>query len=224
MKSERSRLVVAPPAAVSLRQLFARILPALLGNCMEFYEYACYASLTVEISNNVYGSDSEDHAGHVYGVWVVFAIGQATRPIGAALFGYVADRWGRTVAIRYAMVGMVVCTTAIGAIPTRRCCGAGWGLLGQALFCILRGGQGLFAAGELASVFAFAVEHAAPEQAGLVVGAVLMTGNAGFLVAAAFTAALEASLSEDALLDWGWRVPFLLALPLGIGVVALQQR
>lgn len=202
-------------------QLLWAILPALLGNVVEFYDYAAYTSLTPELTDNFYAED--DTVGREFGVWIAFAVGQCARPIGALIFGYIGDKYGRRPAIIIGTIGMVICTTLIGVVPTRRCCGESWGQFGFAVTIALRLVQGMCAAGELASAAAFSLEAAAPQQAGFVIGLLACSGTGGFLIASGIAALLENTMETESLLDWGWRLPFVLALPVGVGFVCYQM-
>eukprot|EP00966_Prymnesium_polylepis_P153224 3539378-Prymnesium_polylepis.1 len=119
---------------------------------------------------------------------------------------------------------MVLCTTGMGVLPTAECCAGPWASLGIALLFVCRAGQGLCAAGELASVFAFVVEHTAPAQHGLAFAAAMVASNVGALVAAVYAAQLESSLSEEQMMRWGWRLPFVSAFPLGLAIVWAQLK
>ena len=209
-------------AGSGLGSLFFMLLPALLGTAVEFYEYTVYSSLTQEVMHNFFGATQSGLS--EYGVWLVFGLGQACRPIGAILFGLFADRFGRRPTIVAATLGMILCTTAMGLLPTHVCCGGDWNLIGAVLLFVCRAVQGLSAAGELVSVMAFVVEHAPPAQAGLAFAWVLMSANVGTVIAAAYAALLESRLSTEAMLQWGWRVPFVSALPIGLAIVWAQQK
>ncbi|KAL1504918.1 hypothetical protein AB1Y20_008685 [Prymnesium parvum] len=206
--------------ATSMRALFWVIFPALLGTSIEFYEYALYSSLTTEITHNFFQIGGPTFG--EYGVWTVFGIGQAFRPIGALTFGMLSDNFGRKPSIVLSTVGMIVFTSGIGLLPTETCC-EGWGAtVGLVLLYVLRAGQGLTAAGELISVMAFAVEHAPFGHAGFAFALVLCAANAGSLVAATFVSVLESTLNESDMMHWGWRIPFLCALPVGLAIVYAQ--
>lgn len=185
-------------------------------------DYACYASLTTEIASNMYAED--DLIGRHYTVWLAFAVGQVVRPFGGGLFGIIADRIGRKPALLFATCGMLVSTTAMGCLPTRRMCGELCGTVGAVLMVLLRAGQGLCAAGEVVVMYTLCVEQAGSARAGLGIAAAAVSGTVGFLLASLIAALMESSTGEEERLDWGWRVPFWLALPIGIPILLWQRR
>jgi len=124
----------------------------------------------------------------------------------------------------YATVGMLLATVLIGCIPTTRQCGSACKWLGFALMLTLRLVQGLCAAGEISIALTLAFEQSGRRSAGMGVATVLVAGTSGFLVASAITTWMEMVTTVDQRLDWGWRVPFWLALPIGIPVLCLQRR
>ena len=194
------------------------LFPVALGWAVEFYDYGCFTTLTKQIQNNFFPDLSSDM------VWLVFSIGQVTRPFGGAVLGFVADRYGRRLTIIVATVGMLAATCTMGALPSLRCCGKGWNALGIVLLCLCRAIQGLFAAGEVSAATVLAVESVSAERICFAMSMLMVAGHTGFLVASGMTEILESSLDEQAMLDWGWRLPFFLSLPFGVASALLQQR
>ena len=157
-------------ATRSVGQLLWTLLPALLGNMLEFYDYACYVSLTTEIASNMYAAD--DLVGRHFSIWLAFAFGQCVRPFGGALFGMLADRIGRQPTILAATSGMMICTVLMGCLPTRRECGVTCGWVGATLMVALRAVQGLCAAGEIVVVYTLAVEQSGGSRAGIAIASI----------------------------------------------------
>ena len=190
-------------------------MPALLGNTLEFYELGVYAVLAPLLTDNFF--EEGDEHGQTFGVWYGFAASFVVRPIGGFLLGRIADRYGRRVSLLLSLGGMVVSTTCIGLLPTRSCCGESWGRFGLALLVVFKIGQGLSVAGELSTVMTLSAEHAAPAGlVGFAIGLCLATICVGYIISVLFVLVLEHLLTEDQMMSWGWRLPFVLALPWGV--------
>lgn len=203
-------------------EVFCHVLPVTLGYAVEFYDYGAYATLTNEVESQFFSDMPADSRSNL--VWVIFALGQVARPVGGVVLGSMADKYGRRPTIIFSTVGMLLGTCAIGLLPTQHCCGPSWGVAGVVLLCLCRMLQGVCAAGEVASVNTWTVETVAPHRVGWAIGLCCAAAEVGFLVASAVADLVEQTMDEEALLAWGWRVPFLLSLPLGLLVLALQHR
>lgn len=143
------------------------------------------------------------HAGVTTGALVVVAT-LLGRPIGAMLFGRIADRVGRTRTTKVAITGTAVCTLAIAAVPTHESIG----VLAIAAVVALRFVGGAFLAGEYTSAIPLAMEWSVPRRRGLVSGLIMSMAPWAQSTIAFATAALIAVLGPAAYADWGWRVAF----------------
>jgi MFS transporter, MHS family, proline/betaine transporter len=193
------------------------IAAGVIGNMLEWYDFSVYGLLAPQIGANFFrGGDSVSQVLAAFGV---FAVGFAMRPIGAIGFGYLGDRLGRTTALTFSIVAMVIPTVLIGFLP-------GYDTLGIAapvLLTVLRMVQGLAGGGEGALASVFLVEHAPSGRRGLV-GAIGNSGiGLGMKIAAIVTAVCATSMDSASLAAWGWRVPFLLGLVLGLAGFALRR-
>src|SRR5262249_5040334 len=149
----------------------------------------------------------------------VFALGYLMRPVGGAVIGHIGDRFGRRAALTFSIASMAIPTFLIGLLPGY----ATLGLFAPVALTVLRMVQGLSVGGEYTSSMVFLVEHAPPGRRGLM-GALASCGAcAGILSGSAIGAAFAASMSEAALADWGWRIPFLLGLVVGIAGYVLRR-
>src|SRR6516164_2314711 len=141
----------------------------------------------------------------------IFAVGYLMRPIGGALIGHIGDRFGRRAALTFSVLAMAVPTFLIGLLPGY----ATLGLVAPIALTVLRVVQGLSVGGEYTSSMVFLVERAPEGRRGLM-GALAASGaTCGILLGSAVGAGFAASMSEQALETWGWRVPFLFGLVVG---------
>jgi MHS family proline/betaine transporter-like MFS transporter len=149
----------------------------------------------------------------------VFAVGYLMRPVGGALIGHIGDRFGRRAALTFSVVAMAIPTFLIGLLPGY----ATIGLAAPVALTLLRMVQGLSVGGEYTSSMVFLVEHAPERRRGLM-GALASCGaTAGILLGSAVGAGFAATMSSAALEAWGWRIPFLLGLVVGIAGYVLRR-
>ncbi|AQT76057.1 MFS transporter [Streptomyces sp. fd1-xmd] len=215
-------LLPAPPRAAARRALLA----GSAGNLVEWYEFGVYGCFATVIAANFFtpqagtgtGAGVQGGAEALVATYASFALAFFFRPVGALLFGRIGDRFGRRPALVLVIGLMTLATTLIGLLPTRADIGAAapW------LLTFLRVLQGLSAGGEFGGAVSLMAEYAPPGRRGLYGAWQSFTVALGLLAGAATAAALATALPAAALYAWGWRIPFLLALPLG--AVALWLR
>jgi MFS transporter, MHS family, proline/betaine transporter len=189
-----------------------------VGNFVEWYEFGAYGFFATVIAANFFSSTSTSDAESLIKTYASFALAFFFRPIGAAVFGRVGDRIGRRPTLILVLLLMAGSTTLIGVLPTYATVGAAapW------LLTLVRALQGLSAGGEFGGAVSIMTEFAPKTKRGLYGAWQSFTVALGLLAGAGLAAILATTLSEEALNDWGWRVPFLVALPLGL--VALWLR
>ncbi|MEA2947712.1 MAG: transporter, family, proline/betaine transporter [Alphaproteobacteria bacterium] len=189
----------------------------MIGNVLEWYDFAIYGYFATSIGRHFF--PHEDPVAQLLSAFGVFAIGYLMRPVGGALIGHIGDRWGRRAALTVSVTAMAVPTFLIGLLPGY----ASLGLLAPVALTLLRMVQGLSVGGEYTSSMVFLVEHAPPGRRGLM-GALASCGACGgILLGSAVGAGFAATLSTEALDAWGWRVPFLLGLVVGIAGYFLRR-
>ncbi|MFG1624010.1 MFS transporter [Kribbella sp. NPDC049227] len=189
-----------------------------VGNFVEWYEFGAYGFFATVIAANFFSSTSTSDAESLIKTYASFALAFFFRPIGAAVFGRVGDRIGRRPTLILVLLLMAGSTTLIGVLPTYETIGAAapW------LLTLVRALQGLSAGGEFGGAVSIMTEFAPKTKRGLYGAWQSFTVALGLLAGAGLAAILATTLSAEALNDWGWRVPFLVALPLGL--VALWLR
>lgn len=200
------------PATGSRRVIVA----ASLVSFIEGYDALLFGYFATILSEQFFpGGDS---TAALLNTFAIFAVGFAMRPLGAILFGYVGDGFGRVHALISSVLVMVVATLGIGLLPTYQAVGA-WA---PALLLACRLLQGLSVGGEYVGANILILEHAPEGRSGRWVSANLVGGYLGISAAGAAGLVLAKVLSPADLTAWGWRLPFFAAVPLA--VVALYMR
>lgn len=200
--------------AVKTRRVIAA---GMIGNVLEWYDFAIYGYFAVAIGRHFF--PHEDPVAQLLAAFGVFAVGYITRPIGGAVIGHIGDRFGRRAALTFSVAAMAVPTFLIGVLPGYETLG----LLAPILLTLLRMVQGISVGGEYTSSMVFLVEHAPDGRRGLM-GALTSCGaSGGILLGSAVGAGFAAGMSADALNDWGWRIPFILGLVIGIAGYFLRR-
>mgnify|MGYP005917557781 CR=1 FL=1 len=183
-----------------------------IGNFIEWYEFAVYGFLATVIAKNFFQLEGESGLTSLILTYASFAIAFFFRPLGAVVFGRIGDRIGRKPTLIIVLVLMTLATAAIGVVPVY----ASIGIAAPLIVTLLRILQGLFAGGEYGGAVSLMTEFAPRGKRGLYGAWQSFTVALGLLAGAGIVALLSALLTPEALHDWGWRIPFFLALPLGI--------
>ncbi|WP_306320832.1 MULTISPECIES: MFS transporter [unclassified Streptomyces] len=189
---------------------------AALGNAMEWFDFGVYGYMTATLGHVFFPSASS--TAQVLSTLGTFAAAFLVRPIGGAFFGPLGDRIGRQRVLAITMIMMSAGTFAIGLIPSH----ASIGIWAPVLLIVARMVQGFSAGGEYGGACTFIAEYAPDKRRGFFGSFLELGTNAGYVAGAALATALTTSLATDALYDWGWRIPFLVAGP--IGLVGLYVR
>ncbi|MDO5700525.1 MAG: MFS transporter [Bowdeniella nasicola] len=182
-----------------------------IGNFVEWFDYASYAYLAAIIST-VFFPAEDDPATRLLSTFAIFALSFILRPIGGAVWGNWGDKYGRRSALSWSILLMTGATFCIGLIPPY----ARIGWAAPILLLLFRMIQGFSASGEYAGAATFLAEYAPRKHRGLYTCLVPASTATGLLVGSLTVAFLHAILSTPDLNGWGWRIPFLLAGPLGL--------
>lgn len=183
---------------------------AISGHLIEWYDYGIYGFLAVVMGQVFFASSSP--AVSLLSSFAAFALSFFMRPLGGLFFGPLGDRIGRRATLTVVMVLMAGATFLIGTLPTY----AAVGVLAPVLLVLLRCLQGLSAGGEIGTVTTFIAEYAGPGRRGYSTSWLMVTAVLGLLLGSFVANGLSALIGDQAMLDWGWRIPFLLAGPLGL--------
>ncbi len=195
------------------RSTVRAVAASVIGNGLEWFDFLIYGFFTPFIAAAIFPSD--DPAVSLLLTWATFAIGFLVRPLSGVVLGLYADRAGRLKALSLMIGLMAVGTLIVGLTPSY----ASIGLAAPALVIFARVLQGISVGGEYAGATSLLVEYA-PKGRRSLFGSFQMMSQAVSLSLASFAAwSLNASLSDEALSNWGWRVPFILGALIGpIGV------
>lgn len=189
-----------------------------IGNFIEWYEFAVYGFLATVIAKNFFTLEGESAITSLILTYAAFAVAFFFRPLGAVVFGRIGDRIGRKPTLIIVLILMTLATAAIGLVPVY----ASIGVAAPLLITGLRILQGLFAGGEYGGAVSLMTEFAPKGKRGLYGAWQSLTVALGLLAGAGVVALLSTLLSPEALHDWGWRIPFFIAIPMG--AVALWLR
>jgi MHS family proline/betaine transporter-like MFS transporter len=150
--------------------------------------------------------------------FAVFGGAFVMRPLGGLLMGYIGDMYGRKLALEVSIFLMAVPTFAMGCLPTY----AQVGYVSTCLLIFVRMLQGLSVGGQLMTSLVFTVEQHPPSQWGYYGSLVMATANFGTLLGGIVGYVLRATLTEDQLMTWGWRVPFLAGILVSVCGIYLR--
>lgn len=194
-------------------------LGALIGTALEWYDFFLFSAAAALVFN-VQFFTTENATASALASFATFGVGLVARPIGGMIFGRMGDRVGRRRVLMITIVGIGVVTGLIGMLPTY----AAIGIAAPILLVLLRVLQGLFVGGEWSGAMTLVVEnaplhlrarYAAIPQIGSPIGTILSSG--GFFM-------LTLLVSQQSFDAWGWRIPFLIAVPLLLVAIYIRSK
>lgn len=189
----------------------------LLGSAVEFYEFMIYAFLAAVFAPQFF--PASDPLASTLAALAVFGGGYLARPLGGLVFGALGDRFGRRPVLMTTIFLMGGASILMGVLPTY----AQVGVLAPILLMLLRLVQGFAAGGEITGALTYIVELAPPKQRA-VYGSLPAMGVALGLGTAALVTALCTSIIGPEMSAWGWRIPFLLCIPLTALCLLLRRQ
>ncbi|MFM0207649.1 MFS transporter [Paraburkholderia sediminicola] len=185
------------------------VVAAALGNGLEFFDFTVYSFFAALIGKLFFPAGSD--VGALMMSLATFGVGFVVRPLGSIVIGAYADRAGRKQALVLTVSLMALGTGMIGLAPTY----ATIGLAAPAIIVLGRLLQGFSAGGEVGAATTLLMESGSAGRRGSLVSWQMASQGGAALVGALVAATLSRSLSHEALLAWGWRVPFLIGLLIG---------
>ncbi|MBB5917513.1 MFS family permease [Nocardia transvalensis] len=219
--TERTSPQGAGPPAASPRTTSPRtvVVGSVIGTTIEWYDFYLYATAAALVFKPLFFPNVSATAGTL-AAFATYAAGFGARPIGAIISGHLGDRLGRKTVLVGALLLMGLTTAAIGVLPTY----AQVGVLAPALLATLRVLQGLAVGAEWGGAALLSVEHAPAGRRGLYGSFTQLGSPAGMLLATAVFYLVRAVAGEDAFLDGGWRIPFLLSVVLVVIGLLIRVR
>jgi MFS transporter, MHS family, proline/betaine transporter len=181
-----------------------------VGNVLEWYDFGLFGYFAPVIAAQFL--PAEDKLASLLGTFGVFATGFLMRPLGGLVFGYIGDRLGRKLALELSVLLMAASTALLGLLPTH----ASIGLAAPVVLTLLRLLQGLSVGGEYIGSMSFLAEHAPRGRRAFFGSWTSFTVILGSLLGSGTAAVLTTVLSAEQLASWGWRVPFLGGLLIGV--------
>jgi MFS transporter, MHS family, proline/betaine transporter len=217
MESHERAVEEAVPE-VEEQTVLRAITGASIGNLVEWFDFAVYGYLATYIAANFFPSNNPTAS--LLSTFAVFAAAFFVRPLGGIFFGPLGDRIGRQRVLATVIILMSVATFAIGLLPTY----ATIGVLAPILLVVARLLQGFSAGGEFGGGATFLAEYSPDDRRGFLVSWLEFSTLIGFILGSGVVLVLNSSLGEDAMAAWGWRIPFLIAGPLGIVGLYIRLR
>ena len=191
---------------------------AFVGSFIEYYDYAIFHVLLVYFSPLFFPNTDPTTA--ILAGLAVYGVGYIGRPVGGIIFGRVGDRRGRRTALMMTIGLMGFCTALIGLLPVY----ATIGVAAPILLIILRFGQGLSAGSEILGSVTLVIETAPASRRAFLASMTPLGVTSGGLAGSATAVVASAVLSPAEMADYGWRIAFLLVVPLTIVAFLLRKR
>lgn len=180
------------------------------GTVIEWFDFAVYGYTASALAATFFPSDTA--VGGLLQTFAVFAVAFAMRPLGGLVFGRLGDRLGRRKVLLATVFLMSISTAIIGLLPGH----ASIGILAPILLTVARCLQGLSAGGEYAGAVAYVIEHAPARKRAFYASAMPAATFGSFAAAALLCWLITQAIGSAAFDEWGWRIPFLAAIPMGI--------
>ncbi|WP_280206073.1 MFS transporter [Nocardia cyriacigeorgica] len=178
-----------------------------MGNATEWFDYGVYAATATYLTDAFFPGELG-----TLGTMLGFAISFVLRPLGGMVWGPLGDRIGRKAVLATTILLMAAATGLIGVLPTH----GQVGVIAPILLILLRVIQGFSTGGEYGGAATYLAECATDRKRGFL-GSFLEFGTlGGFVGGSAVVLACQLAVGSEAMHDWGWRIPFLLAIPLGL--------
>ena len=214
----RRRLRADDVTVVEESALRRAIMGSVVGNIMEWYDVGVFAYVAVLVGQ-AFLPNASGTAQNLFSLGV-FAVTFVARPLGGVILGQLGDRLGRKEVLAFTLMMMALATFGIGILPPASVLGM-WAPI---LLIGLKLVQGFSTGGEYAGATTFVTEYAPDKRRGFYAAMLDWGSYIGNALGAGFVTALMLTLPKDFMATWGWRIPFLLALPMGAIALYLRTR
>ncbi len=212
---ESSECIRAPDSSAQQQQ--RAILAGIAGNVMEWYDFTVYGYFAAVIGRQFF--PAEDPISSLLAAFGVFAAGFLMRPFGSLVFGHIGDKIGRKAALTASVILMAVPTFLLGLLPTYQQIG----ITAPLLLVLLRLVQGLSVGGEYTTSAIFLVERSGPGRRGFLGSFGPFGACGGVLLGSVVGAAVTTILDPASVNGWGWRLPFLLGISVGVSGLYIRR-
>jgi MFS transporter, MHS family, proline/betaine transporter len=215
-------LPINPPHVITQefhtpRAIRRGVIAGVVGNMLEWYDFALFGFFAQQIGAHFF--PAHDKTASLLAAFGTFAAGFFMRPVGGALFGWVGDRFGRKQALIWSVLAMAFPSFFIGLLPDTQSIG----LAAPTLLLVFRLLQGLAVGGEYMASAVFLVEGSEPGRRGWMGSWGPIGATAGVLLGSAAGAIVNATMTPEAVMSYGWRIPFIVGLAVGLGGLAIRR-
>jgi MHS family proline/betaine transporter-like MFS transporter len=206
MAADTQRKTTPAPDKIAPRVIVA----GAVGSVIEYFDFGVYGYVATILAVQFFAAG--DPIAALLSTLATFAVAFVLRPVGALLFGHFGDRFGRKNALAATVIVMAIASGLIGILPSYAAIGLG----ATVLLVLARCFQGLAAGGELGGAASFVAEKSPNHRRGLFASTTQTGALGGSLLASLCILLLNVTLGEEIMHEWGWRIPFLIAIPLGL--------
>jgi MFS family permease len=206
MATPQAMAPVDPKPPVGRKDMYKAFAASLTGTALEFYDFAVYSAAAAIVFPLIFFPASDPVTGTLL-AFSTYAVGYISRPVGGIIFGRLGDEIGRKKVLVITLMLIGVATFLIGVLPTY----GNIGVVAPAILVFLRFAQGVGVGGEWGGAVLLSSEFGDPKRRGFWASAAQIGPPAGNLMANGALAILTLMLSEQAFLDYGWRIAFLIS-------------
>src|SRR2546427_3471520 len=194
------------------------IIASSVGTVFEWYDFYLYATLAPFFASLFFPKGNDTAA--LLSAFATYAAGFLVRPFGALFFGRIGDLVGRKYTFLVTITVMGLATVLVGFLPTYETIG----LMAPTLLLLLRLAQGLALGGEYGGAATYVAEHAPDHRRGYATSWIQTTATLGFFMALIVIGISRALMDAKVFVDWGWRIPFMVSVPLLIISIYIRLR
>ena len=200
------------------RQDYKTLSLAALGGALEFYDFIIFVFFATTIGALFFPPDMPDWM-RLFQTFGIFAAGYVVRPLGGMVMAHFGDLLGRKKMFNLSILLMAVPTLLIGLLPTY----ASIGLAAPLLLLLLRVAQGAAVGGEVPGAWVFVSEHVPARHIGYACGTLTAGLTMGILLGSLMATGINSVFTPQQVLDYGWRLPFVLGGVFGLGAMYLRR-